>query len=662
MRSWIESILKDFVPEVINLTLVSDPDRLLSEEKILQELIGRGFHLIVFDDSVEFRYAFESKYRSIWDQGVHKDLIVISHLQDSEIEILPFDLLHVGKRLSFSLADFFPNFSYPVIENLDRSLLSSLFDAQIKSSPDRMGDNATKDFILRHVFGIAPELIGSDVELLRVLLRLHYGKRHIPQVLADRFVQVLRRNGGFDSWPLDEIVPDEDAFFAFLQERWLVFLSRLGNTDKTEKDSNEYALKYPGPARLPFEDQDVKVYIDNLFFEGRLVPINANDLDLDKDSWVRCGIAPAIVDEEVRISRLFDLVEYDQPGNESRYSEWAAFALKWAELSSLVHCGENTEDQSRLKVVGNTLNKSFFLWLTENYASLMNLPPTCPAMLHHLPRHLARNMEGFEGCRVALIVVDGLAMDQWVTIRNILQKQGRDLTMRESAIFAWIPTLTSVSRQSIFSGKEPIYFPSSINSTNSEEKLWNQFWENHGIDRKDVTYQRGMGDGDAFTVLDAAVHPKTRVVGLVVDKVDKIMHGMQLGASGMHNQIRQWCQGGYLVTLIGYLLDHEYDVWLTSDHGNIECEGKGRPSEGVIAETRGERVRVYPNPELRAHVAKAFDFAHEWQPVGLPPGYFPLVASGRDAFVNPNESIVGHGGVAIEEIIVPFVKIERRLR
>ncbi len=42
MRSWIESILKDFVPEVINLTLVSDPDRLLSRRKGVQELIGRG--------------------------------------------------------------------------------------------------------------------------------------------------------------------------------------------------------------------------------------------------------------------------------------------------------------------------------------------------------------------------------------------------------------------------------------------------------------------------------------------------------------------------------------------------------------------------------------------------------------------------------------------
>jgi hypothetical protein len=153
---------------------------------------------------------------------------------------------------------------------------------------------------------------------------------------------------------------------------------------------------------------------------------------------------------------------------------------------------------------------------------------------------------------------------------------------------------------------------------------------------------------------------KTRVVGLVVDKIDKIMHGMQLGSSGMHNQITQWCQGGYLGSLIGVLLDHDYDVWLTSDHGNIQCEGKGRPSEGVIAETRGERVRIYPTPELRSQVADSFAFAHEWKPVGLPTEYFPLVAGGRDAFVKPGDSIVGHGGVAIEEVVVPLIKFERK--
>jgi hypothetical protein len=664
MSSWRDAILNDFVPNVSKLTLVADPDCLLTEEKLALALRGRGFDLIEFNDPVEFRYAYESKYRSIWDRGEHTDLVVILRLQDAELESLPYDLLQAGRKLSFNLGALFPTLSYPVIEKLDRSLLDALFEAQRKSPPDRMGDNATKDFILRHVFGIAAELIVGEVELLRALLRLHYGKLQIPLMLAERLIQVLKGHDGFKAWPLSEIVPDDEAFFAFLQERWPIFLSRLGSANQVREYSPEYDLKYPGPDQLPFDHQDIKVYIDNLFLEGKLTPVEAKGIEVDAGSWVRSGIATSGVDDdELRISRLFGLVEKGLPTAEARYSDWTAFALKWAELSSLVHCGNSTEHQNRLREIGDALNTTFAGWLADHYSSLINLPPTNPAMLHHVPRRLARDIEDSGNRRTALIVVDGLALDQWVTIRQLLQKQDANLVMRESATFAWIPTLTSVSRQSIFSGKPPLYFPSSINSTNSEEKLWKQFWEGHGLSRLDVAYQRGLGDGDASSVLDSAIHPgKTKVVGLVVDKVDKIMHGMQLGSAGMHNQIKQWCHAGFLSTLVGQLLDYGYEVWLTADHGNIQCDGKGRPSEGVIAETRGERVRVYPTPELRAQVAGAFPFAHEWQPVGLPADYFPLVAGGRDAFVNPGDAIVGHGGVAIEEVIVPLVKFERRTR
>jgi len=662
--SWRVAILNDFIPNVSKLTLVADPDCLLTEEKLALELRGRGFDLIEFSDPVEFRYAYESKYRSIWDRGEHSDLVVVLRLQDAELESLPYDLLQAGRKLSFNLGDLFPNLSYPVIEKLDRSLLDALFEAQRKSPPDCMGDNATKDFILRHVFGIAAELIANEVELLRALLHLHYGKLQIPLMLAERLIQVLKGHDGFKAWPLSEIVPDDEAFFAFLQERWPLFLSRLGSANQVREDSPEYGLKYPGPDRLPFDHQDIKVYIDNLFLEGKLTPVEASGIEVDAGSWVRSGIATSGVDDdELRISRLFDLVEKELPTAEARYSDWTTFALKWAELSSLVHCGNNTEYQTRLREIGDALNTTFAGWLADHYSSLINLPPTNPAMLHHVPRRLARDIEDSDSSRAALIVVDGLALDQWVTIRQLLQKQDANLVIRESATFAWIPTLTSVSRQSIFSGKPPLYFPSSINSTNSEEKLWKQFWEGHGLSRLDVAYQRGLGDGDASSVLDTAIHPgKTKVVGLVIDKVDKIMHGMQLGSAGMHNQIKQWCHAGFLSTLVGQLLDYGYEVWLTADHGNIECEGKGRPSEGVIAETRGERVRVYPTLELRAQVASSFTFAHEWQPVGLPSGYFPLVAGGRDAFVNPGDSIVGHGGVSFEEVIVPMVKFERKTR
>ncbi len=602
MSSWRDAILIDFVPNVSKLTLVADPDCLLTEEKLALELRGRGFDLIEFSDPVEFRYAYESKYRSIWDQGEHTDLVVVLRLQDAELESLPYDLLQAGRKLSFNLGDLFPNLSYPVIEKIDRSLLDALFEAQHKSPPDRMGDNVTKDFILRHVFGIAAELIANEVELLRALLRLHYGKLQIPLILAERLIQVLNGHDGFKAWPLSEILPDDEAFFAFLQERWPLFLSRFGSANQVREDSPEYGLKYPGPDRLPFDHQDIKVYIDNLFLEGKLTPVEDSGIEVDAGSWVRSGIATSgMDDDELRISRLFALVEKELPTAEARYSDWTTFALKWAELSSLVHCGNNTEYQTRLREIGDALNTTFAGWLAGHYSSLINLPPTNPAMLHHVPRRLARDIEDSGSSRAALIVVDGLALDQ--------------------------------------------------------------FWEGHGLSRLDVAYQRGLGDGDAAGVLDSAIHPgKTKVVGLVVDKVDKIMHGMQLGSAGMHNQIKQWCQGGYLAALVDQLLEYGYEVWLTADHGNIQCDGKGRPSEGVIAETRGERVRVYPTPELRAQVAGAFPFAHEWQPVGLPADYFPLVAGGHDAFVNPGDAIICHGGVAIEEVIVPLVKFERRTR
>ena len=664
MSSWRDAILEEFVPNVSKLTLVSDPDGLLTEEKLASALRGRGFDLIEFSDPVEFRYAYESQYRSIWDRGEHTDLVVVLRLADTELEALPYDLLQTGRKLSFSLGDLFPNLSYPVIEELDQSLLDALFEAQLKSPPDRMGDNATKDFILRHVSGIAAELISTEVDLLRALLRLHYGRLQIPDALAGRLVEVLSGQDGLRDWPLPELVSDEEAFFAFLQERWPRFLSRLVVVNQTGDDAPAYGLKYPGPEHLPFDHQDIRVYIDNLFLEGKLTPVEASELAAESGSWFRSGITVSGLDDvELRASRLFDLVDTEQPDAEARYSDWIAFALKWAELSSLVHCGSNAEHQGRLRQIGDSLNASFAGWLGDHYASLINLPPTNPAMLHHVPRRLARDIEESVNNRTALIVVDGLALDQWVTVRQLLQQQDADLVMRESATFAWIPTLTSVSRQSIFSGKPPLYFPSSINSTNREEKLWKQFWEAHGLSRLDVAYQRSLGDGDAADVLDDLIRPKkTRALGLVVDTVDKIMHGMQLGAAGMHNQVRQWCDKGFLRTLVRRLLDDGFDVWLTADHGNIECVGKGRPSEGVLAETRGERVRVYPTPDLMSQTATEFQFSREWAPVGLPSGYFPLVTTGHDAFIPPGQKIVGHGGIALEEVIVPLIHFELRTR
>lgn len=662
MNNWRDAILEEFIPNVSKLTLVADPDSLLTEEKLSLQLRERGFDLIEFNDPLEFRYEYESRYRSVWDKGKPTDLVVILRLENTELSFLPYDLLQSGRKLAFNLAEIFPNLSYPVVQQLDRGLLDALYEAQCISPPDRIGDNSTKDYILRHVFGIAAELLTNEVELLHVLLKLHYSNVALPMMLAERLINVLAVKHSFMRWPLSTIISDSKAFFAFLQERWPIFLSKLGTTSQPKDESLTYGLKLEGPALLPFDHQDIKIYIDNLFLDGKLTPIECNNLEINSYSWIRSGILFANEDDvNIQISRLMEIVDKNIPSIESRYPVWISFVYKWAKLSSLVHCSNKTDYHARLIEIGNVINASFYDWLVKNYASLVYMPPAQPAMLHHVIRHIARTMEDSPQKRAALIVVDGLSLDQWLSIRPILEKKS-NVVIREFAAFAWIPTLTSVSRQAIFSGKPPHYFPSSINSTNNEEKLWKQFWEDHGLSRFDIAYQRGLGDGDAALILDSILVPnQTKVVGLVVDKVDKIMHGMQLGAAGMHNQIKQWCQDGFLNALIDHLLHLGFDIWLTSDHGNVQCKGKGRPLEGVIAETRGERVRVYPTMELRESVAQDYPFAQKWQPIGLPSEYYPLLTSGYEAFVKPEESIVGHGGVTIEEVIVPLIKIERNL-
>jgi len=322
-----------------------------------------------------------------------------------------------------------------------------------------------------------------------------------------------------------------------------------------------------------------------------------------------------------------------------------------------------------------TVDERFLTWIQRRFAGLIQLPPNPPVMVHHIPRFLAHSLLSphhsslRQPAKLALVVVDGLAMDQWLVVREALASKQPGFRFREQAVFAWIPSLTSVSRQATFAGKAPIFFPNSIQTTDKEPALWAQFWADQGFTTNQVVYLKGLGDlsacdaqagGSLESVSEVLSHPKVRIAGLVVDKVDKIMHGMEMGTAGMHNQVCQWAKQPYLNTLLDLLLDRGFRVYLTSDHGNIEAEGCGRPSEGAVADLRGERARIYPDAVLRAKVKERFPDALEWGTAGLPEDYLALLAPDRQAFVQEKQRIVSHGGISVEELIVPLIQIERR--
>ncbi|MBX7228945.1 MAG: BREX-3 system phosphatase PglZ [Burkholderiaceae bacterium] len=675
--NWRTHILKEFTPQVARLTLVADPDGLLVEEGMMQAIRERGFELLTYEDPIAFRFVYESRYRSHWDAGAMTDLVVLLNSPVQHLNRLPFDLLQQGRQLSFNLGELFPNLSYPVIATLDRADLDALYQAQERYEPEPLGDHATKDFVLRHVFQIAPELIEQPSDLLRVLLRRHHQGQRLPKGLDDRFIQLLRQNQQFEEWPLETIVADRTTFFAFLQERWPHFVGqwlkansaslRLTPQDELTTD----ATTHPVP-ELPFDHNDVRVYIDNLFLEGFLKPVGVlNDGDSGPaekihSTWILAGLHTDIeADRTHRSARLIKSLQQQLPVLDARNQAWLAFAHGWAELVVLWHQlspETRTQQQLAFDALRDKMDAAFMAWVEKRYSGLHSLPATRPTMLHHLPRHLAHELEIDHKGKVALVVLDGLALDQWVILREVLAQQNPELGLREESIFAWLPTTTSVSRQALFAGKPPIFFPATIHMTGKEPVLWSQFWVDQGIARAEVAYLKGLGDDESLAEVERQLaDPKIRVAGLVVDKVDRIMHGMELGTAGMHNQVKQWTERGFITKLLNELLDRGFGIVITSDHGNIEATGCGRPTEGAIADLRGERVRVYPNDALRRTVHQQYPISIEWPAVGLPDNYFPLLAGGRSAFITSGQHLVGHGGISIEELIVPLVFVERRV-
>lgn len=668
--SWRAKILEHFNAEVDRVAIAADPDRLLLDEVVAEELYTRGFEVISYDDPIVFRLVYESKYRALWDRGKIPERSVIIRTDLDDVNSLPFDILKAGRYSSISLSELFPGLSYTAVASLDRGLLDTLYKAQEQRITTTLGDNETKDFILRHVFGVVPDLINNPSDLLLLLLRLHFRRVDLPDELQRRLIDVLAKVRFLQDWPLEIIVADRLDFFAFLQERWPVFLDHIaGNLTEEMHPSGVsklplYNFRFRGPTSLPFGDPDVRAFIDTLFYEGLLQPIEYPHTSELLTSWAIVGVKiDPEADRKRRFEGLIGEIGNSVPDDSARYQEWIDFAGRWAELLALKFEIDSVTPglyESQFSNIQGQVDSRFLNWVLKRYGGLHNQAPTAPAMVHHLPRFLSRELERSRAKRIAMVVLDGMALDQWVVLRNVLLRQEPSLRFREDGMLAWVPTLTSVSRQALFAGRPPIYFPETINTTEGEPRLWSQFWGEQGLSPKEVTYIKSLRDETSIKLVeDVLESPQVRVIGLVVDKLDRIMHGMELGKEGMHDQVRLWATKGFMTQLLNLLLGMGFEVYVTADHGNIHATGIGRLDEGALAEYRGERVRIFNDKGLRERVKAKFPDSLCWQSAALPEGYLPLLAPKRSAFITAGESRVVHGGISIEELIVPLIYVSR---
>ncbi|MHB8165993.1 MAG: BREX-3 system phosphatase PglZ [Sulfuricella sp.] len=660
MSLWIDRILSEFPSDLARFWVAADPDGVLLDEQILSLLRERGFEVLPFEDSVAFRAEYEERYREAWDrneEGPARALVL--HLRSAETGELPWDYLRQARIVPLSLANLFSKLSYGVVRQVGAEHLADLFDAQSRHASQSLGEAATKEFVLTHIFHLSPHLMSRPEDLWRELLRLHYRDAGLPPVLAAHVAQILGERDAFNGLPIAELFSSKSALLRTVQDAWYRYLERIGVTGSRVGES--LPAEYVAKIEVPFEHPDVRVIVDSMFLDGTLHPLSVQGVPAGIPDWAKVGIVqdPAALRNLVLdgIKSLIDTL----PTLESSHRDWSQLARRFGEILSRFH----GLDMARAEGIRDSVvelqrlaDECLHAWVAKHYADLPSLPVAKgPVMVHHVPRFLSMRRSAGEN-KVALLVFDGLAIDQWIQIREHIAKHSPKIGFEEGACFAWLPTLTSVSRQALFSGLKPREFADSIETTAQEPTQWSRFWQDHGLRANEVIYRKGIKRVDQLEELETALsNPAIKVAGLVVDTVDEIVHGAILGKRGIANQIDSWCESGFVDRLFALLLDKGYHVYLTADHGNVEAVGVGRPNQGVIAETRGERVRVYRSEVLLSESAAACTGAIKLEIAGLPANFMPLFAGVRTAFVTQGEQLVVHGGISVEELIVPFVKI-----
>lgn len=661
MSLWAKRILEEFPSDLSRLWITADPDGVLLDEQVLSELRERGFEVLPFEDSIAYRAEYEELYRIPWEQGeIGRARSVVLHLRDSDLSELPWDYLRSSRQVRLGLNELFPRLSYAVVRQIGSELLPALFEAQAKYATQPLGEAATNDFVLTHIFRFSPHLFTREEDFWRELLRLHYRDIPLPKVLASYIAQAVSENNAFENIPVVDLLVQKDLALRTIQDAWYRYLHGLGLTGW--RTSDYVSPTYVPNLSIPFDHHDIRVIVDSMFLDGTLHPLEVQGVPSHLPNWIKAGVIRDPGAMRDLVAEGIKSLSGEMPDMNSTYRDWLHFARRFAEILSRFHGLDVSRAESikvEMRAFVQQTDERLEHWVANHFADLPSLPiARGPVMLHHIPRYLAmKHPPSTE--KIALIVFDGLALDQWVQIReNLVKAAHNKLLFNEMACFAWLPTLTSVSRQALFSGLRPREFPDSIESTSREPAYWKRFWQDEGVRPNEVLYRKSIKRNDDLADLeDALSSPAIKVAGLVVDTVDEIIHGAVLGKQGVATQIANWCESGFVKSLLTSLLDQGYQVYLTADHGNAEATGIGRVNQGVTPDLRGERVRTYRTESTRAETAEANPDTIRIDTPGLPNDFMPLFAQGRGAFVPKGDQVVVHGGMSLEELIVPFVKV-----
>ena len=342
----------------------------------------------------------------------------------------------------------------------------------------------------------------------------------------------------------------------------------------------------------------------------------------------------------------------------------------------------DTQMHEMLKSQKDDANNMFGRFVKKNYMEWMASPrEERPMMSNDLFRDRIFPLLD-NGEKVFMIIIDNFRYDQW---RVLADEIGSDFVIEEELYTSILPTATQYARNAIFSGLMPKQikemFPDLwVDEEDEEGKNLN---EEELIGTQIARYRRkdSFSYGKVLTSVAADKYmdtinslAKNDLNVLVINFIDMLSHArteslmvreLAANEAAYRSITLSWLRHSAIKRLFRYLADNKYTVVITTDHGSIQVD---TPTKIIGDKNTNTNLRYKLGKSLNCSSKDVFEIkepAKAFLPApNLSTSY--IFATGSDFFAYPNnynyyvqyyKDTFQHGGISMEEMLVPLIKL-----
>ena len=342
----------------------------------------------------------------------------------------------------------------------------------------------------------------------------------------------------------------------------------------------------------------------------------------------------------------------------------------------------DTQMHEMLKSQKDDANNMFGRFVKKNYMEWMASPrEERPMMSNDLFRDRIFPLLD-NGEKVFMIIIDNFRYDQW---RVLADEIGSDFVIEEELYTSILPTATQYARNAIFSGLMPKQikemFPDLwVDEEDEEGKNLN---EEELIGTQIARYRRkdSFSYGKVLTSVAADKYmdtinslAKNDLNVLVINFIDMLSHArteslmvreLAANEAAYRSITLSWLRHSAIKRLFSYLADNKYTVVITTDHGSIQVD---TPTKIIGDKNTNTNLRYKLGKSLNCSSKDVFEIkepAKAFLPApNLSTSY--IFATGSDFFAYPNnynyyvqyyKDTFQHGGISMEEMLVPLIKL-----